>query len=59
MPTPEKLKVRYAGGISSPIADSLSDDGDTKLVELENGPLRKTVAGGGVNQDAKRVWSHK
>jgi hypothetical protein len=58
MPSMEKLKAKYlgAGQADSAGIDAVTDNtADTTLVELESGPLKKTVA---VSKSKKKViWS--
>jgi hypothetical protein len=60
MPSLDELKAKYAG-FTGPLRDSgagssgLADNPDTAIVNLQNGPLRKTVA---FSKSAKKVlWS--
>jgi len=61
MPSTEQLKAKYLGAPQAdsssaiPQADTSSNETDTALVELESGPLKKTVA---VSKAQKKViWS--
>jgi hypothetical protein len=61
MPSMEELKAKYLGASSadsvlrSPRRNAAADAADTALVELESGPLKKTVA---VSKSKKKViWS--
>jgi hypothetical protein len=60
MPTTEELKAKYRGAARSdstsrPSADTRSDEADTALVEMESGPLKKTVA---ISKSRKKlIWS--
>jgi hypothetical protein len=61
MPTTEQLKAKYQGAapqsdsLSQPGADVAAEEADTTLVELESGPLKKTVA---ISKRRKKViWS--
>jgi hypothetical protein len=59
MPTTEELKAKYLGARSDSLgqrnADTGSDEADTTLVEMESGPLKKTVA---ISKSRKKlIWS--
>lgn len=58
MPSLDKLKAKYAGigGKDQKLMpDSFADDSDTAIVNLQNGPLNKTVAIS--RSERKVVWS--
>ena len=60
MPSTDELKAKYLGApqrnsMQSDAADVAQDEADTALVEMEAGPLKKTVA---VSKSRKKViWS--
>lgn len=60
MPTTEELKSKYLGvsrsdALNEVERDVAADEADTALVEMESGPLKKTVA---VSRNSKKlIWS--